>query len=134
VAASADDTVVTDVSFETPEIVAGERAVVSVTVANPQSVEDTHTVRLELFGEVVNTRAVTVAGGGTTTVQFTHEIVAPGEYTATVDSESATVRVRPAGTTTSTAAETTSTEFPGLGAVTTLLAVVLAVALAAGRD
>jgi hypothetical protein len=125
----ADDTVVTDVSFASDRISAAEEATAVVTVRNPQSTADTHLVELELFGEVVNSEEVTVPAGGTATVTFVHNIVAPGTYTARVDSETASIRVvEPDGPTSSPASEqtTTSTTFPGFGLVITLLALAFA--------
>jgi hypothetical protein len=129
-----DDTVVTDVSFRSSRISTDERAVVVVTVQNPQSTPDTHTVELELFGQVVNSREVAVPAGETRTVQFVHHIVAPGTYTARVDSETATIRVVGAdGNATATPTETATT-FPGFGAVVAVLSVALAVLFFGRRD
>jgi hypothetical protein len=106
--------------------------VVVVTVRNPQEAADTHLVELELFGQVVNSRTVAVPAGGRTTVEFVHNIVAPGSYTARVDSETATVRVLDRdGTPASTPAATTSTQFPGFGFAAALAA--LASVLVAAR-
>lgn len=121
-----DDTTVVDVSFEKRNIRPSENAVVLVTVRNPQQTADTHRIELELFDQVVNTREVTVPAQGETTVEFVHNIVEPGTYTARVDSETATVRVLASDETASQAstARTTSTTFPGFGVVTGLVALV----------
>jgi PGF-CTERM protein len=80
---------------------------------------------------------VTVPGGGTARVTFVHDIVAPGNYTARVDSETATIRVtdsdQGAAFETATAASSTSTQFPGFGIVVALVAVVLGGFVAATR-
>ena len=131
----ADDTVVTDVSVQSDRISMDTPATISVTVANPQDVADTHTVELELFGQIVNSREVTVPANGVTTVQFTHNIVAPGTYTARVDDETATIRVVDPGQSTATPTSTsTSTQFPGFGAGVALLAVALATLLFVRRE
>jgi PGF-CTERM protein len=130
---SADDTVVTDVSVRSARITTDEPAVITVTVRNPQPTVDTHLVELELFGQVINRREVTVPGGGAATVQFTYDIVAPGNYTARVDSETATIRVRAPGRATASLTATptpaTSTEFPGFGPVSVVVSLVLATLL-----
>jgi PGF-CTERM protein len=71
---------------------------------------------------------VTVPANGVTTVEFAHNIVEPGTYTARVGNETATVRVLAAdGTPPSTATPaTTSTTFPGFGTVVALVALVVA--------
>jgi hypothetical protein len=113
--------------------------VILVTVRNPNDTAERYPVRLELFGDVVNSQVVTVPAGGETTVRFVHDIVAPGNYTARVDSETATVRVlapdesRPASP--SAGESTTSTQFPGFGppAVFVALAFVVVVLLRVRR-
>ena len=133
--APGDEVVVTDVSFEREEIRPSEEAVVLVTVRNPTDRQRTDTVDLELFGQLVNSREVTVPAEGETTVRFVHNIVAPGTYTARAGSESATVRVRPAqSTAASTSTASTSTTFPGFGPPAALVAAALAALLLARRD
>jgi hypothetical protein len=125
---AADDTVVTNVSFQSERISRDEAATLVVTVRNPQSTADTHTVEVELFGQVVNSREVTVPPDGVTKVEFTHNIVAPGTYTAHVGSETDTIRVvAPDGTATPTPTpSTTSTTFPGFSVTAALLSIALA--------
>ena len=118
---------VTDVSFERETIRPSEEAVVVVTLRNPTDQPGTHTVELELFGQVVNSREVAVPADGETQVQFVHDIVAPGTYTARVDGETATVTVVDPGQSPSTSTST-STEFPGLGPLAAVVAVVVAIA------
>ncbi|WP_318567644.1 PGF-CTERM sorting domain-containing protein [Salinigranum marinum] len=133
--APGDGVVVTDVSFEKQEIRPSEEAVVLVTVQNPTDRPRTDTVELELFGQLVNSREVTVPAGGETTVRFVHNIVAPGTYTARVDTETATVRVRaPRSTTASTSSSSTSTTFPGFGPPVALVAAAVAALLFVRRD
>ncbi|WP_162562518.1 hypothetical protein [Salinigranum rubrum] len=104
-------------------------------MANPQSNADTDTVELELSGEVVNSREVTVPAGGETVVEFVYDVVQPGTYTARVDDQTATITVvESADSATPTAASTTSTQFPGLGVGVTLVAFTLAVLAALRRD
>jgi hypothetical protein len=113
---------VTDVSFDSERIARDETATLVATVRNPQPTADTHTVELELFGQVVNSREVTVPPGGVTKVEFTHNIVAPGTYTARVGSETDTIRVvETSETATATPTSTTSTQFPGFGFLVALV-------------
>jgi hypothetical protein len=130
------EVVVTDVSFERQEIRPSEEAVVLVTVRNPTDRQRTDTVDLELFGQLVNSREVTVPAGEQTTVRFVHNIVAPGTYTARAGTETATVRVRApeqSTTATVTSSGSTSTTFPGFGPVA-LVAAAVAALLFARRD
>jgi hypothetical protein len=120
-----DDTVVTDVSFRSEQIRTDENATVVVTVTNPQETADTHEVELELFGQVVNSEAVTVPAEGQRKVEFVHNIVAPGTYTARVDGETDTVDVVGSSETTTVSPTTTSTTFPGFGVIAVLVSVVL---------
>jgi PGF-CTERM protein len=130
-----DDTVVTDVEARPSRITTNRQATVLVTVSNPQSEADTDTVELELFGEVVNTRNVTVPAGGETVVEFVYNIVQPGTYTARVDDRTATVTVvEPAGSARSTSPMSTSTRFPGFGLGVTLVALTLAVLVVLRRE
>jgi hypothetical protein len=122
---------VTDVSFQSERIAPAETATIVVTVRNPQSTADSHLVELELFGQTVNSQEVTVPAGGTTTVQFVHDIVAPGNYTARVDSETDTIRVVDSNGATASSTmtpATTSTRFPGFGPLVALVALVFALA------
>jgi hypothetical protein len=128
-----DDTVVTDVSFRSEQIRTDENATVVVTVKNPQETADTHEVELEMFGQVVNSQEVTVPAEGQRKVEFVHNIVAPGTYTARVDGETDTVDVVGSSETTTASPTTTSTTFPGFGVVAVLLAVVLGSVLLARR-
>jgi hypothetical protein len=120
----ADDTVVTDVSVRSERVAVGEPTVVVVTVRNPTSTVDDHTVELELFEQIVNSREVRVPPRGEVQVEFTHNIVAPGTYTARAGSETATVTVVEAdrGSDTPTT-PTTSTTFPGFGLFVAFLSV-----------
>ena len=131
---SANDTVVTDVSFEPSRISTNVQATVVVTVQNPQSTADTHPVELEMFGQVMNSREVTVPARGETTVEFSFSIVEPGTYTARVDSETATVTVVEPAEATGTPTPSTSTQFPGFGAGVALSALALAALFLARRD
>jgi hypothetical protein len=130
-----EDTAVVDVSFERGAIQPTEAAVVVVTVRNPHATPDTHAVELEMFGEVINSREVTVPANGETTVRFEHNIVAPGTYTARVDGETATLRVLEPGETPSPepTTSTTSTTFPGFGSVAVFLALALVLIFGALR-
>jgi PGF-CTERM protein len=117
---------VTDVSFRSERITPDEVATVVVTIENPQSIADQHTVELELFGQVVNSREVTIPADDETRVQFTHDIVAPGTYTAQVGDETATIRVVDPGQSAATATPTsTSTQFPGFGPLAALVGIVV---------
>jgi hypothetical protein len=126
--ATPDGTVVTDVSFQPSRISTNVRAVVVVTVRNPQRVADTHPVTLELDGQLIETREVSVPARSTATVQFAFEFTRPGTYTARVDDETATVTVvdPEAGTPTTS----TSTQFPGFTPVTVVLAGLVLLVLA----
>jgi hypothetical protein len=130
---SGDDTVVTNVSFEPSRVSTNVQANVVVTVQNPQSTTDTHTVDLEISGQVVSSRQVTVPAGGEATVRFNFNFVEPGTYTARVDSETATVTVVEPGELTSTP-DATSTQFPGFGPIVVLVSAALAVVLFTRRD
>jgi hypothetical protein len=130
-----NDTQVTDVTAQPSRISTDEQVTVQVTVANPQSNADTDTVELELSGEVVNSREVTVPAGGETVVEFVYDVVQPGTYTARVDDQTATITVvESADSATSPATSTTSTQFPGLSLGVTLVAFTLAVLAALHRD
>jgi PGF-CTERM protein len=84
---------------------------------------------------VINSRNVTVPAGGETTVRFEHNVVAPGTYTARVDGETATVRVRDPGETPAPSTTgATSTTFPGFGPAVALVALLLAALALARRD
>jgi PGF-CTERM protein len=129
------DTTVVDVSFEQETIRSSEAATVVVTVRNPNETPDTHVVELEMFGQVINSREVTVPAGGETTVRFEHNIVAPGTYTARVDGETATIRVlEPDQTPAPSTPGATSTTFPGFGPAVVLVALLLAALALARRD
>jgi hypothetical protein len=108
---------VTDVSVRSERVAVGEPTVVVVTVRNPTTTADDHTVELELFGQIVNSREVRVPPRGAVQVEFTHEIVAPGTYTARAGTETATVTVVEADrrSDTPTTPTATSTTFPGFG-------------------
>jgi PGF-CTERM protein len=129
-----DDTVVTDVSFQSSRISSDEEAVIVVTVRNPQSTADSHLIELELFGQIVNSREIAVPPGGTRTVRFVHDIVAPGTYTARVDSETDSIRVVGTDGNATARPTATGTTFPGFGAVVVVVSVALAVLLFARRD
>ncbi|WP_372910869.1 hypothetical protein [Salinigranum sp.] len=128
---TADGTVVTNVSFEPSRISTNVRAVVVVTVRNPQRVAGTHPVALELDGQPIETREVSVPARSTATVQFAFEFTSSGTYTARVDDETATITVvdPEAGTPTSS----TSTRFPGFTPVTVVLAGLVLLVLAGRR-
>jgi hypothetical protein len=129
------DTTVVDVSFEQETIRSSEAAIVVVTVRNPGEAPDSHTVELEMFGQVINSREVSVPADGETTVRFEHNIVAPGTYTARVDGETATIRVlEPDQTPAPSTPGATSTASPGLGPAVALLALLLAALALARRD
>jgi hypothetical protein len=138
VADGADERItVTDVSFERETVRPAEDAVVVVTLRNPTDQAGTHTVDLELFGQVVNSREVTVPANGETRVQFVHDIVAPGTYTARVENETATVRVVGPGQSSTPTPTATSTEFPGFGPLAAAVAIagsVVAAVAARRRD
>ncbi|WP_136592533.1 PGF-CTERM sorting domain-containing protein [Salinigranum halophilum] len=89
-----------------------------------------------MFGQVINAREVTVPARGEAAVQFNHNIVEPGTYTARVDDETATVTVVESADATSaaTGTPTTSTQFPGFGPLVALSALLLAALFLARRD
>ncbi|WP_380680358.1 hypothetical protein [Salinigranum sp. GCM10025319] len=127
VGGTAERITVTDVSFERGTIRPSEDAVVVVTLRNPNDQPGTHTVELELFGQVVDSREVAVPANGETQIQFVHDIVAPGTYTARVDGETATVTVVDPSQSPSTPTST-STQLPGFGPLVALVAVAAAIA------
>jgi hypothetical protein len=110
----------------------GRTTDIEVTVRNEDDTAARETVRLFLFGELANSRTVTVPGDGTRTVTFDHRIVAPGTYTARSGNESTELRVR--GDTASTASRRSTddpsrTPAPGFGvgaAVSALVGFLLA--------
>jgi hypothetical protein len=115
---------------------AGERVVISVEVSNPKRTAESYTVKLRLFGEVVNVRQVTVPPGDSKTVRFPHNIAAPGTYTARAGNESVEIRVVDGASGSADATPRTNTTQPGFGLGLTLVSLALTAAtlLAARRD
>lgn len=90
---------------------AGASATITAVVENTGNAEGTFDVPLELFGEVVAVRTVTLDSGEQATVEFSTAVDEPGTYTARVADQSADLSVvGPDGTTT---AESTATPADG---------------------
>jgi PKD repeat protein len=129
------DISVARVEQSTDSVLAGETFDLSAYVQNTGTAEGATSVELELFGEVVDTKHVTVPAGETREVTFTRQIQAPGSYTASVGN--ATVSLEVASEDTTTTSDTTTTTgdssnvlSPGFGPAVAVLALALA---AAGR-
>lgn len=91
------DIQVTDTALSDEEISAGEEFEVIATVENDGDKTGTHTVDLEIDGQVVQTKDVDVAGGDSKEVAFAKTIDEAGEYELTVGNESVgTLTVEPA--------------------------------------
>lgn len=80
---------VTTATLEAPEIEPGDLAAVSATVENTGDVEGTTAVALQVDGETVDERRVTVDAGETREVTFTPQFEAEGEFTISVGDETA---------------------------------------------
>lgn len=96
--------VATDISLGRERIEAGENVEITATVENTGPVTETRPVELLVFGEVTDTKEVTLEPGETTTVTFTQRVDAPGSHTVEVAGASQSLEVEgeepsaPAGT------------------------------------
>jgi PGF-CTERM protein len=124
----APDITVATLSVDREQVDAGQRFTLTANVTNTGDAAGERSVSLELFGETVATRTVSLDAGESTTVSFTRSVMSPGSYDATVGNE--TVSIVVADGPTPTDVPSTTTEVPGFGAVAALLAL-LAVAAAA---
>jgi PKD repeat protein len=128
---------VTDVSASAREVTSGEPLRVNATVRNTGGRVGSLDVELELFGEVVAVETVSVPPGETGTASFTHRLVAPGEYTASVADRNVTVAVvaedEESGPTTTNSSNTdgSSASIPGFTMDAALVATLIALAGAA---
>jgi len=121
---------VASLTVDEPEVEPGEQFTIVANVTNTGDAPGERTVSLELFGEAVATKNVSLAVGDTASLTFTRSVVAAGSYDATVGNE--TVQVTVVGDTATAQPPTTTTEGPGLGALSALAAL-LAVAAALRR-
>jgi PKD repeat protein len=124
------DISVATLKVDRQEVRAGQEFTLTANVSNTGDAAGERSVSLELFGETVATRTVSLAAGESTTVSFTRSVMSPGSYEATLGNQTVTVTVVGGGT--PTEAGSTTTEAPGFGAMGALLAL-LAVAVAVER-
>lgn len=115
----------------------GEDVTITASVRNDGYANGSLPVALELFGEVVAVKDVTLATNESGTVTFTRTLYEPGTYEAVVANETAEFRVvsdqsNDTVTTTGSVLESAA-ETPGFGTVAALAGVLVAVALALGR-
>ena len=75
------------------EATPGQKVTVRALVANPADEEQVFTVKLEINGEVLDSRDVTLPAGQPQFVDFTYTPKAPGTYTLTVGDRAATLKV-----------------------------------------
>lgn len=132
---------VVDVTANKSTVEAGNPVGVVATVANSAGESRSFTLELSMFGEVVSVRDVDVPAGETRAVTFVREIEAPGEYTAVVGNESATVVVvensssNGSGTTDASGLDDVGTSIRApLGTLLPLVALLAAFALAFRRS
>lgn len=117
---------VTNVSASPKVVEAGNSTDIEVTVRNRKETAAKQTVRLHLFGEVVNGRTISVPANEKRTVTFSHQIVESGTYTARSGDESTKIRVQNSnGSSTPTTSGASSSLLPGLGAGIGALALVV---------
>ncbi|WP_054584934.1 CARDB domain-containing protein [Halolamina pelagica] len=121
---------VASLTVDEREVQPGEQFTIVANVTNTGDAPGERTVSLQLFGETVATRNVSLAVGDTTSVTFNRSVVTAGSYDATVGNE--TVQVTVVGDTATTQPPSTTTEGPGLGALSALAAL-MAVAAALRR-
>ncbi|MFW5939458.1 MAG: CARDB domain-containing protein, partial [Halolamina sp.] len=115
---------VTDLAVDQSEVASGEEFTITANVTNDGAASGDETLALELFGDTVSTRTVSLDAGESTEVSFTRSVMAGGSYDATVGNESVTVVVQ--ATETATPSTSTSTESPGLGVLSALVALAAA--------
>ncbi len=126
---------VADVTVESP-VDAGAETTVTAVVENTGNAEASFDVPIELFGEVVAVRGVTLAPGERTTVTFATTVDEPGEYTVRVGDESRTLTVVGSAATTTrpgTDAADASGSLSGPSVLATLGAVLIVVLVALRR-
>jgi hypothetical protein len=117
---------VTNVAASPTVVTAGNSTDIEVTVQNRKETAAKQTVRLRLFGEVVNGRTITVPANDKRTVTFSHQIVEPGTYTARSGDESTEINVRGTNSSsTPSSSGASSSLLPGLGAGIGVLALVV---------
>jgi len=124
---------VTDVAASAGTVASGDQFRVNATVENTGGRVGSMDVELELFGEVVAVETVSVSPGETRTVSFTRQLVAPGEYTASVAGQRVTVTVVDDSddATTTTGSDDAAATVPGFTLEAGLLAALVALAGAA---
>lgn len=85
---------VTDFGLDAETITRGDLAVVSLTVENTGTVEGTTTLELQVDGETVADRQLTVDAGDTRAVTFTPQFQTTGNYTLSVGEQATTLTVQ----------------------------------------
>ena len=85
---------VSDVSVSPASVDAAETVTISATIANTGEESGTYTVTLKVNGVVASTREVTLAGGASQKVIFTHSEYMAGSYIVDVNGETATFTVK----------------------------------------
>jgi hypothetical protein len=87
--------VLSNLSASPAEVGVGETVAITVLVSNTGDLEGTYQLVLEIAGEIVSTRAVTVAGGASQEVTFTTSESAAGGYLVSIGEESTSFTVTP---------------------------------------
>lgn len=129
---------VSTVAVSPRSVEAGGDVTITATVSNAGYANGTMPVALELFGEVVGVKNVTLATGESTDVSFTRSVHAPGSYEAVVENQTAEFRVvdgqddQPTATGNESVLKSAA-ETPGFGASVAVLAGVLAALVLALR-
>jgi PKD repeat protein len=88
---------VTDVETAAETVAPNQQVEIRAVVENTGGKRGTYNASLTLFGDVAEVKRVTVPAGESKTVTFSRRMAAPGEYTASVGNESATIRVTEGG-------------------------------------
>ena len=112
-------TAISSVEVQDRSVGVGENTTIVATVTNMGRAPGEHTVSLNLLGEVVDRKTVTVPPGETRTVRFNRQFARSGNYTLGVGDRQATVEVRggESDQTMTFAAADTGGPTPGLGLV-----------------
>jgi len=86
--------IISDVIVSPAEVDIGENVTITTHLANSGELSGTESIKLEVNSIVVETKEVTVSGGGSQVVTFTIDRDTPGTYTVSVGESSGAFTVR----------------------------------------
>ena len=129
---------VANVALSDGTVESGNTVTVTAKVTNSGGAAGAYTVTLTAFGEIVDSKELTLAAGESRSVTFVRRIGSPGVYELSVNGENATLQVTgstPTGMETTTDGTTVNESGqPGFGAITALIVLAAVVLLGISRS